>query len=870
MPRQKRNPSDFNAEIEAHIQLEMERLQEQGLSATDARAAAQRAFGNVTHAQERFYESGRLLWWDHLRRDVRYALRMLRKSPGFTAVAVLTMALAVGANAVVFGVMNGLVLRPLDVPDAESLYQIAHANDDAANQSYPNYLELRDRNRSFDGIAAYSIAEAGLNAGENPSRVWVVLASGNFFDALRVQPHLGRFFGPRDESGPNSAPLAVLSYSFWQRHFHGDANIIGRVVTLNRHTFTIIGVTPPGFRGLMRILAPDFFLPMVNQEQIEGSDALSQRGKRWVFELAGHLKPGVTQAQAVADLNAIGKDLEAVHPENAGQLSFRLARPGLYGDFLGRPLRAFVVGLMALAALILLAACANLGSLFAARAADRSREVALRLALGASRGGILRQLLTEAMLLSLLGGALGVWLSAGLLRALSTWRPLPRFPIEVPVAPDTMVYAAALLLALFSGLLFGLVPLRQVRKADAHHIIKSGSAGRPGRRFRFRDVLLGAQVAICALLVTASLVAVRGLQRSLDSDFGFEPHGVTLVDTDLAMAGYRDARVPEMQKKMVEALESLPGVDAVAFTDWPPLNLDWQVTPVFRDAESDLRPVNAAARAVTFKVSPGYFAAAGTALLNGRGFTWHDDASAPAVAVVNREFARTMFGSEDRALGSFFKVREGTRYQVVGIAEDGKYMNLTEKPQPAMFLPMQQTTRSLSWLLVRSSRTPELAADIRQTLRSLDPGLPLYIQTWNQELSAALFPSRAAAVALGVLGLMGAMLSLTGVFGMAAFSVSRRMRELGIRMALGAQRCEVLYAALGRACKVLAIGSGAGLLMGVLASRALALLVYQATPQDPLVIVGVILAMLLLGLLATWIPAQRALSIDPLKLLREE
>lgn len=868
MFRRKRDDRDFSAEIEAHLEFEADHLREQGLSADEARAAAHRSFGNVLQARERFYESGRWMWWDNFSRDVRYALRMLRKSPVFTAVAVATLALTIGANAVVFGVLNGLILRPLDLPHAESLYQIAHSGDDSANQAYPNYLDLRDRNRTFDGIAAYSITAAGLNSGENPARVWVVQASGNYFDVLEIQPLLGRFFHVSDENGSNSAPYAVLSYAYWQNHFQGDPKVVGQTVLLNRHPFTILGVAPSGFYGTILFFRPDFFVPIVNQPQLEGND-LNARGKRWVFELVGHLKAGVTPAQAVADLNAIGAGIEKTYPETAGQMTFRLARPGLYGDFLGRPVRAFVAGLMLLAALILLAACANLGTLFAARATDRFREVALRLALGASRLSVLRQMLTEALLLSLAGGAAGLLGSVWLLRVLSAWNPLPRFPMRLAVVPDSGVYVAALLLALLSGLLFGLVPIRQIQRTDPYQIIKAGTTGAVRGRFSLRDLLLSFQIAVCALLVTSSLVAVRGLMHSMQSDFGFEPQNALLIETDLKMAGYTGAQVPEMQKRMIGTLQELPGVSSVGLVDWPPLDQGFKAALVFADQTADLRPSNAAATAMLLKISPEYFQAARTPMVTGRTFTWHDDQGAPPVAVVNQEFARKVIGTPD-AVGRYFKVLSGERIQVVGIVKDGKYMSLTESPHAAMFRPILQAPSSLSFFVVRSERGPELAADARATLRGVDAGLPVFIQTWYEDLNGVLFPSRVATASLGVLGALGALLSVTGIFGMAAYSVSRRLKELGIRIALGAQTREVLHAALGKAFKLLAFGSVAGLVLGILASRVLESIVYQATTRDPLVLAGVVFSMALLGLLATWIPAQRALAIDPLALLREE
>ena len=802
--------------------------------------------------------------------DLRFAFRQLRKSPGFTIAALLTLALAIGANSVVFSIMNAFILRPLNVPRAESLYGLWHQPGNNMSESYPDYLDLRDRNRSFEDLVAYNVTEAGLDTGESPSRVWIEEASGNYFDALGLQPYLGHFFHASDERGPNSAPYIVLSHSFWHTHFRDDRGVIGRTVRVDKHPFTILGVAPPEFNGTLLFFDPAFFVPMVNAPQL-GTDDMNSRGNRWVFMTMGHLKAGVTPEQAVADLNSIGSYLEKSYPREVGKMTYSLARPSLYGDYIGRPAREFLTGLMLLAGLILLAACANLGSLFAARAADRSREVALRLALGSSRNRVLRGLFTEAVLISLVGGAVGLWGSVVVLRGLSAWNPLPRWPIHLSVNPDAHVYGVALLLALASGFLFGAVPVRQVLRANPYEVVKSGSTGRIGRRITLRDVLLVAQIAICAVLVTSSLVGVRGLALSLQNHFGFELSNSMLVDADLNTASYTGDRVPAMQKRMIEALQAIPGVESVGMADQVPLGDGAGDSNVFTDNTSDLRPSNAAMDPALFSISPEYFHAAGTALLSGRSFTWHDDKDSPRVAVVNRQFANKMFGSIANALGGYFKMPNGSRVQVVGIAEDGKYNSLTEHPTPAMFLPVLQWPSSSTWLVVRSSRDPQqLGADIRSTLRQLDAGLPIYIQTRYGEMDGTLFGPRMATLSLGVLGVMGAMLAVTGIFGMAAYSVSKRLRELGIRVALGGQRREVLKAALGRAFKLLAIGSAAGLLLGILASPVLAFIVNQATPHDPLILAGVVLAMAMLGILASWIPARRALSVDPMILLREE
>ena len=861
---------DMEEELCSHIEHRADDLEHSGMSRAEAERRARIEFGGRERYREESYKAlgGNLL--EGILQDFRIALRILRKSPGFVLAAVLTLALAIGANAVVFSVMNALVLRPLNVPDARSLYEFQHGDEASAFQSYPNYLDLRDRNHSFDSVIAWNVNSVGLDSDENPTRSWIVEASGNYFDGLHLEPYLGHFFHDSDEHGPNSAPYIVLSYGYWHTHFQDDPRVVGRVVQLDRRPFTIIGVAPPEFRGTLVFFNPDFYIPMVNHPPM-WTDDLNARGNRWIFTVMGHLKKGVTEAQAISDLNSIGADLEKTYPKEVGKMTFSLARPNLYGDYMGQPIKAFMTGLMLLATLILLAACANLGSLFSARANDRAREVALRLALGSNRMRIVRALFTEALLISLIGGVVGLLGSVALLRGLSAWQPFPRWPIQVPVNPDTRVYLVAVLLTLVSGFFFGAVPIKQILRANPYEIVKAGSAGRTGGRLSFRDVLLIAQIAICAVLVTSSFVAMRSLARSLHNNLGLAIENRMLADTDLSMAGYGDDRVPPMQKRMIEALERIPGVESVGLSYPVPLGDGLEGANVFTGATTDLRPASAAFEATLFRISPGYFHAAGTALLSGRDLTWQDDRNAPRVAIVNPEFARRMFGSVAGAMGHSFKMQDGARVEVVGLAEDGKYAHLTENPIPVMFLPILQSPSNATWLVVHSTRDPAyLASAMRARLRALDAALPVYIQTRAAEMDTVLFGPRMATLALGVMGMMGAILAVTGVFGMAAYSISKRLRELGIRIALGAKRTQVLNAALGRAVKLLTIGSAAGLALGLLATRVLAFIVYEATPRDPLVLAGVVAAMVLVGLLATWIPAQRALSVNPQILLREE
>jgi len=863
--------AEMEEELRSHMQHRADDLVRSGLGRAEAERRARIEFGGREKYREAIHAElgGNLI--GSVVQDARFALRVLRKSPGFTIAAVLTLALAIGANSVVFGVLNALILRPLNVPHAETLYELQHGNEASSYQSYPDYLDLRDRNHSIEDLASFTVSDASLDTGGDPSRIWMEETSANYFDALQLKPYLGRLYHGADDHGPNSAPYIVLSYAYWEDNFQSDRGVVGRVVRLNKHPYTIVGIAPPEYRGALVFFNAAIFVPIINHAQF-GPEDLNDRKTRWVFMLLGHLKAGVTPAQAVADLNAVGAQIDRTYPHDNGKLTFALARPNLYGDYLGRPIKAFMAALMMLAGLILLAACANLGSLFAARAADRSREMALRLALGSSRKRILRALFTEAMLISLVGGAIGLTGSVMLLRALSAWHPFTRWPLHMPVTPDTKVYAVALLLALVSGLLFGAVPVKQVLGTNPYEVVKSGSTARAGRRLGARDVLLVVQIAICGVLVTSSLVAVRGLARTLHADFGFDVHNSMIVEADLTMVGYKGDRAAQIERRMSNGLAAIPGVESVGMIDQLPLGEGGgDKTLVYSDTVTDLREPNAADRPQKFSISSNYLHAAGTTLLFGRGFTEHDDKNSPPVTMVNQRFARKLFGSVQNALGKRFRLPDGTHLEIVGVVEDGKYGSLTEDPATAIFVPLLQSPSDGTTLVVHSNRDPQqLSEAIRIKLREMDRELPVYIETRYKDLDTELFPARMATLSLGVMGVMGAMLSITGIFGMAAYSVSKRMKELGIRMALGAQRREVLGAALGRAMKLLAFGSAAGLGLGLLASRVLAFVVFEATPRDPLVLAGVVLAMALLGLLATWIPAQRAMSINPLTLLREE
>ena len=862
---------EMEEELRMHLELRADDLVRSGMTRADATRQARVEFGAQAKFREESYEAIGGNFLETLAGDARLALRVLRKAKGFTFAAVMTLALAIAANAVVFGVMDALLLRPLHVPQPETLYG-THYGDGSGFQSIPNYYDLRDRNHSFEDVAAFNFAFVGLDTGNDPAQSTAFTVSGNYFDVLRLQPSLGRFFHAGDEHGKNSAPYMVLSYAYWHSRFQDDRGVVGRVVQINKHPFTIIGVGPRGFGGTLVFAPVDFFMPLVDDEMAGDGNALTERANtRGLFEVFGHLKPGVTAAQAEEDVNAIGDALQKTYPKDVSHKKSSLGREGLT-SFSGA-VEAFIAGLTLLAGMILLAACANLGGLFAAHAADRSREVALRLALGSTRIRILRQLLTEALLISLGGGALGWWLGVLLLQRLGAWEPFPAAPVRIPVTIDFRLSIVALALALLSGFLFGLVPVRQVMRAHPYQIVKAGPSGVLGRRAGLRDVLLVMQIAICAVLVTSSMVALRGLLRSIHSDVGFEQRDAMVMTANLATGGYAGDAALAIERRMIDAMAAIPGVEHAGLVNhYPPLvNAAGVRENVFKDETRAMTQANVAAAPYRYDVSPGYFEAAATSIVAGRAFAWNDGKGAPPVAMVNREFAVQFFGSVMNAVGKFFRFQDGRRLQVVGVVENGKYMSLTEDQQLAIFVSFLQFPAGDVSVIVRSHRSTEsLAIAMRNKMRELDRGMPVDIETWNALLQVVLFPARVATVALGVLGMMGAILSMTGIFGMAAYSVTRRMKELGIRIALGARRTEVLGAALGRPVRLLAYGSGAGLLLGVLASRVMRAIVYQASPRDPLVLAAVVLAMALVGLLATWFPAQRALSLNPMKLLREE
>jgi len=853
-------------EMELHLAYQAEENTRSGMNPLEARRQARLKLGSVVSIRESYHAENSLPLLDNLFLDIRYAFRVLWKAPAFTLVALITLALGIGANVVVFGVVNAVLLHPLNVNHPQDVYQFRHkawTQGRLLTTSYPAFEDFRRRNSTFTGLV-------GINAYSTARLSWhnVVRSvsgdevTGNYFDLLGVQPQIGRFFHETDEHGPDSAPYLVLSDSLWRSTFHSDLSVIGTTVELSKQPFTIVGVASPQFHGTERFSWPDYWMPMMNEEQASGADYLHARSSVAVTVI-GRLKPGVTPQQATDNLNMISTELAKEYPETDDGQALRLIHPGLLGDD-GDVIRGFLWSVTLLALLVLAAACANLASLFAARTSDRSRELALRVALGSSRSRLMRQLLTEAALVSLMGGAVGLVGAYLLLSLLNRSAP---FAGSLTVSVDARLYLVALTLTLASALLFALAPARQAWGSSPLQMIKSGPLNAMNlRRFALRDLLLGAQIAICTLLVMASLVAVRGMVSELHMPLGFKPQGAMLVDMDVQEDG--DLAV-QKQRAILEAARGIPGITAVGAVSRTPMTGGMHGVPIFRSGTAEFKLNNSVLAPYVFQMSPGYLEAAGTRLLSGRDVSWTDTPATPHVAVVNETFVRKMWGLSP-AIGQRFIV-SGNVTEVVGVVEDGKYHDLQEAPQPVAYLPLSQSEQGGMIVVVRSQRTPsEMTAALQRTLSGIEPDNPISPQSWSRSLDDELFPAKAAALALGVMGILAAMLSVTGIFGMAAYSVSRRMKELGIRVALGARKTQVMTAAVGRPIVLLGIGSVVGLASGFFASRLLGQIVYQANPQDPVVVAGAVLIMAMLGIAASAIPARRALSVDPSRLMRED
>jgi len=798
--------------------------------------------------------------------DIRVSFRRLAQTPGFTVVTIVTLALAIGANTTTFSALNQFLLRPLPVERPSELVFLNTGG--GISHSYPNYVDFRDRNRTLSGLVGYRIQPVGINYGGKNGHIWGYEATGNYFDVLGVHAVLGRTITPDDDRKESPKPVIVISYTAWQSRFAGDPNIVGQKVKLNSLDYTIIGVAPRGFFGTEVLVTPDFWAPMSMEAQLEpGNNWLDERAT-WNVWVLGRLKPGVSVRQAEADLNSVAAGMVSASKFNIG-LSISLSPPGLMGTGLRGPVIGFAAVLTGLAGMVLLLACVNLAGILLARAADRRKEVSVRLALGAPRWRLIRQLLAESVLLSTAGAAAGILVAAWLLGLLHAFR----MPMDIPFATaaiDTRVLLFTLALCVATALLFGLAPAVNAARVDLVAGLKNQISER-FRRVQFRDLLVGAQVMLSLMLLVGTVLVVRSLQRAVTIDIGFNPRHAVMVMFDVAMNGYSEERGKAFERRLMDQLRSAPGLDSYAMADLIPLGLGSDNTVTFAQGKP-APPPSQAPGAMFYVVSPGYFHTMQTRIVAGREFEERDSATAPKVAVINQALARRLFPGENALGKGVSQGASGPWAEIVGIAQDGKYQSLNDENQPAIFWPRAQRYSSSMSIVARSSMpAADVLKRIQQAVYSLDPNIPFFqAGSLEEHLSAPLLPARIAAIMLGGFGVLAVILVATGVYGMLAYSVSKRTREIGIRVAVGARGSDVLTLVLRRALITIASAAVLGAILALAAGKLFSPILYGVSPRDPATYALALLLMTAIGAVACFVPARRALRIEASVALREE
>lgn len=808
-----------------------------------------------------------------LRHDLTFAFRRLRSSPGFTAAAIVTLALGIGANTTIFSLVNAAVFRPFGVERQNELvfFNMKTAKAEFPAVSYPDFKDYRDRNNVLTGMAMYRIAPMNLSrgAGEN-SRIWGYLVSGNYFQLLGVNALRGRVLGPEDDVNRGGHPVAVISYPCWQKRFGGDPDIAGKKVKLNGLEFTVLGVTPANFTGTELIYTPEIWVPIAMVKEIEGGSWIDERRNANGFVI-GRLKPGISSKSAEVAINAIAAQLGKEYPDADAGISMKLSPPGMAGTYLRGGITAFSAVLMVVAGMVLLIACVNLASLLLARAADRRKETAIRLALGASRAHLIRQLLTESVVLSLLGGTAGIVLAYWLTDLVNVWTP----PIDVPVIPHVVMDMRVLLFAgvvsLLAGLIFGLAPAIQSTRAGLAAAIKNDAPSEKFRRLTLRDVLVSTQVALSVVLLIGSVLVVRSLQHALSLHLGFEPRHAAALSYDLGLQGYDEARGREFERRLLDKVHSMPGITAAGLVDGLPLTLNISNSSIYLEGKPEPSPGDVPL-ANMYEITPGYLKAMGTRLIAGRDFDARDTKDSPRIALVNEAFARQLLPGEDPVGKRFRHGKTGNWIQIAGVVEDGKYRSLGETPSPAVFRGFDQNWQGGQTLVARSSLDEaETVRMLRRAVAEIDPTLTVYdAGSLTSELALALFPAKLVAIVLGSFGFLAVVLAATGVYGIMAYAVSRRTREIGIRMALGADPVQVLRVVLMRTGVLLAAGAAAGMGMAFVTGKFFDQILYGVSAHDPLTYLSAIGLMAVVAFVSCLAPALRAIKTDPLRALRTE
>jgi macrolide transport system ATP-binding/permease protein len=815
-----------------------------------------------------------------LLQDFRFSVRRLLKSRGFTLVAVASLALGIGANTAIFSLVNTVLLRPLPVarPDRLVSVSVVGRGDSVLAFSYPTYKDFRDRSGDvLSGLFAERLAPMSLSRGAANERVWGYLVTGNYFDVLGVAAERGRAFTQAEDAAPLANPVAVISHACWQRRFGADPSVVGRDVRLNGQTFRVVGIMPEGFAGTEIVYTPEFWVPMSMQEWIEpGNPWLEQRGTQNIFAV-GRLKDGVTAEQAQASLNNLAEQVGREYPDtNEGQ-KIVLVPPG----FIVPQLRGAVVGfaavLMGAVGLVLLIACANLANLLLARASSRRRELALCVALGASRWRLVRQLLVESLLLALAGGGAGLLLAVWILGLVAAYRPPIDIPVWIDAAFDWRVLLFTLGASLLTSLLFGLAPALQATRTDLVPALKDAGAQAGRSRSRLRGGLVVAQVTLSLMLLVAAGLTLRTLARLQMTSPGFEVEDGLVASFDLGLQGYDGARGRDFERRLVERVRALPGVRAASLTDLMPLSLNYTSNNVYIEGRPGARGANVPVSMVA-SVEHDYFGAMGIPVVAGRPFGERDDERAPQVVVVNETFARRFYGGPDparEALGKrmSFAGDTGPWAEIVGVAKDGKYWTIGEAPQLFVYSPLSQRYSATATLVVRTAGGDPraLIPAVNAEVRALDPALPLFdAKTFEEHMGLSLFPARVAAALLGGFGVLALLLAGMGVYGVVSYAAAQRTREIGIRMALGAQGRDVLRLVATSGMLLVAAGVLLGLAGAFALTRFMESVLYGVSATDPLTFALVVVLLAAVALLACLVPARRATKVDPMVALRHE